>query len=189
MFQDLPTNELDQDCFNCKCRRNIDPECGSDNRTYLNHCMFKCAQSRCPSLTRGVTVASKGRCDESTHIPRTGPKQDFFFKIRLHPPNNAFNNRRRFKEILILTEWSFAKCKYEIIFESSGHTDVILSDYNSSNHYQEDHKSQIIYDIRKRIQKKVITYNMASHSTLRMFFRFLKVIMETKFGNALDYII
>lgn len=74
-----------------------------------------------------------------------------FFKIRLHPPNNAFNNRRRFKEILILTEWSFAKCKYEIIFESSGHTDVILSDYNSSNHYQEDHKSQIIYDIRKRI--------------------------------------
>merc|ERR1712126_296861 len=74
MSQDLPSNELDQDCFNCKCRRNIDPECGSDNRTYLNHCLFECAQSRCPSLTRGVTVAGKGRCDESTHIPRTGPK-------------------------------------------------------------------------------------------------------------------
>jgi len=79
---DLPSNgeegmrkeaggELDQDCFNCKCRRNIDPECGSDSRTYLNHCMFECAQSRCPGLTRGVTVR-KGRCEDNTPVPRRG---------------------------------------------------------------------------------------------------------------------
>ena len=76
---------LGQDCFNCRCVRNIDYQvglsfslslsvqdspgchfyfqCGSDGRNYQNECLFRCAQEKCPTKTRGVTV-KRGMCED-----------------------------------------------------------------------------------------------------------------------------
>ena len=39
-------------------------QCGSDGRSYMNQCLFECAQEKCSDRTRGVTIARRGHCDE-----------------------------------------------------------------------------------------------------------------------------
>ena len=72
------TENLGPECFDCKCPRNLDYQvklmgqlhlkvsfqCGSDGRSYMNECLFKCAQEKCGERTRGVVITRRGRCDE-----------------------------------------------------------------------------------------------------------------------------
>ncbi len=71
---------LGPECFDCKCPRNLDYQvkkvffpilplkvrfqCGSDGRSYMNECLFMCAQEKCGERTRGVVITRRGRCDE-----------------------------------------------------------------------------------------------------------------------------
>jgi len=56
--------KLDEKCFNCRCSRIKNSQCGSDGRTYQNLCLLNCAKMRCPEQTAGVT-ARAGECDQS----------------------------------------------------------------------------------------------------------------------------
>lgn len=63
--------ELSQDCFGCKCPKNIDYQCGSDGRTYPNPCLFACALDRCPEDTKDVKLVGSGACDSlNTMMPK-----------------------------------------------------------------------------------------------------------------------
>merc|ERR1712189_89036 len=54
--------ELEPECFACRCPRNIDYQCGSDGRDYQNKCLFECAKEKCASKTRNTVIARAGRC-------------------------------------------------------------------------------------------------------------------------------
>ena len=73
------SENLGPECFDCRCPRNLDYQakkftvflsvemqfqCGSDGRSYMNQCLFECAQEKCSDRTRGVTIARRGHCDE-----------------------------------------------------------------------------------------------------------------------------
>ena len=38
-------------------------QCGSDGRNYQNECLFRCAQEKCPTKTRGVFIR-RGMCED-----------------------------------------------------------------------------------------------------------------------------
>ena len=41
-----------------------DSQCGSDGRTYSNPCLLECAKEKCPTLTKGLTLARPGACPD-----------------------------------------------------------------------------------------------------------------------------
>merc|ERR1739848_252208 len=57
-------DKLGEECFTCRCPKNVDYQCGTDGRSYVNQCLFKCAQERCPSQTEGVRIARSGNCNQ-----------------------------------------------------------------------------------------------------------------------------
>merc|ERR1712227_320401 len=59
------TENLGPECFDCKCPRNLDYQCGSDGRSYMNECLFQCAQEKCGEQTRGVVITRRGHCHEN----------------------------------------------------------------------------------------------------------------------------
>jgi len=56
--------QLGPECFDCRCPRNLDYQCGSDGVSYQNECLFKCAQEKCPTRTRNVVITRKGPCGD-----------------------------------------------------------------------------------------------------------------------------
>merc|ERR1711971_18917 len=60
----VSVEKLEEKCFNCRCSRIKDSQCGSDGRTYQNLCLLNCAKMRCPEKTAGVT-ARAGECDQA----------------------------------------------------------------------------------------------------------------------------
>jgi len=78
----IPAEKLEEKCFNCRCTRIKDPQCGSDGRTYQNKCLLDCAKMRCPEKTSGVTVKA-GECGKSDQ------KQD---KTEMELPGSCYQD-------------------------------------------------------------------------------------------------
>merc|ERR1711874_535805 len=59
---------------NCKCRRNLDPWCGSNGVTYNNKCLFMCSKRNCPGMEE--TRARRGDCGISSADTSPPPKKN-----------------------------------------------------------------------------------------------------------------